>query len=325
MIQLSGKVLISNQRQAAQQAVKAALPEATVSSEAVEILLDKQTPWALVNRPVTDLRREPRSLAERVNQALLGEAVRILEPKETWSLVRTERDGYLGWIHTAALFPCSSEQVTAYQSAANVRVLAELLTAYQEPAHETNAGKLPFGINLPVEQQSGEYSQVRLPDGRLWWVESLGLLPQERWPKPDPEGIAFTLKLMKRFIGVPYMWGGRSAFGFDCSAFAGAFWSFMGIDIPRDADQQFRTGKRVEGSPQPGDILHFGDLADEEPDERQIGRYAAINHAAISLGGDELIHATGAVWGVTYNSLDPASPRYRPWLRTHLAGVRRFS
>jgi esterase/lipase len=67
VIQLSGKVLISNQRQAAQQAVKAAQPEATVSSEDIEILLDKRTPWALVNRPVTDLRREPRRLAERVN------------------------------------------------------------------------------------------------------------------------------------------------------------------------------------------------------------------------------------------------------------------
>ena len=323
-IQLSGKVLTSNQRLAAQQVVKTAQPEATVSSELIEILLDKKTPWALVDRSVTDLRREPHSLGERVNQALLGEAVRILESQATWSLVRTERDGYLGWIHTASLYTCSSEQVIAYHSAANARVLAELLPAYQDPSYETNTGKLPFGINLPIEQQSDGYSQIRLPDGRLWWVESAGLLPQERWPKPDPEGIEFTLDLMKRFIGVPYMWGGRSAFGFDCSAFAGALWSFIGIDLPRDADQQYRTGRRVEGSPQPGDILYFGDLADEEPDERQIGRFSAINHAAISLGGNELIHATGAVWGVTYNSLDPASPRYRPWLHTHLAGARRF-
>jgi gamma-D-glutamyl-L-lysine dipeptidyl-peptidase len=325
VIQLSGKVMISNQRLAALQAVKAVQPEMTVSSEAVEILLDKKTPWALVNRPVTDLRREPRSLAERVNQSLLGEAVRILESQETWSLVRTERDGYLGWIHTAALYPCSAEQVTAYQSAANVRVLAELLTAYHEPASETNAGKLPFGTLLPLVEQSGAYSRVRLPDGRLWWAETSGLLPQARWPKPDPDGIAFTLKLMKRFIGVPYMWGGRTSFGYDCSAFAGTFWAFMGIDIPRDADQQFRAGQSVEGSRQPGDTLYFGDLADEVPDERQIGRFGGINHAAISLGGDELIHATGAVWGVTYNSLDPASPRYRPWLLSHLAGARRFS
>lgn len=325
VIQLSGQVLISNQRQAAQQAVKAAQTEATISSEGVKILLDKRTPWALINRPVTDLRREPRSLAERVNQGLIGEAVRILEAQETWSLVRTERDGYLGWIHTAALYPCSSDQVTAYQAAAKVRVLGELQPAYQESSHEINTGKLPFGANLPLEQQSGGYSQVRLPDGRLWWVESAGLLPQERWPQPDAEGIAFSLSLMKRFIGVPYMWGGRSAFGFDCSAFTNTFWGFMGVNIPRDADQQFQAGRRVEGSPRPGDSLYFGNLADEEPDERQIGRSAAINHAAISLGGDEVIHATGAVWGVTYNSLDPASPRYRPWLRTHLRGIRRFS
>lgn len=324
-LQLSGKVLISNQRQAAQQAVKAVYPEVTVSTESIEVLMDKKTPWALVNRPVTDLRREPRSLAERVNQGLIGEAVRILETQDIWSLVRTERDGYLGWIHTAALYPCSSELVTAYQSEAKVRVFAELLTAYQEASLEHNTGKLPFGVRLPLEQQSGESAQIRLPDGRLWWVESAGLLPKERWPKPDPEGIAFTIGLMKRFVGVPYMWGGRSAFGFDCSAFAGALWDFMGINIPRDADQQFRVGKRVEGSPQPGDILYFGDHDDEEPDERQTGRFAAINHAAISLGGDELIHATGAVWGVTYNSLDPSSPHYRQVLHTHCAGARRFS
>ena len=288
-------------------------------------MLDKNTPWALVNRAVTDIRREPSSLAERVNQGLLGEAVRILETKDIWSLVRTERDSYLGWIHTAALHPCSSEEVTAYQSAARVRVMAEILSAYPEPDSTLNAGKLPFGISLPFEQQIRGYTQIRLPDGRLWWVESSGLLLQEQWPKPDPEGIAFTLSLMKRFIGVPYMWGGRSSFGYDCSALAGTFWGFMGVTIPRDADQQFRAGIPVEGSPQPGDSLYFGDLPEEDPDERQKGRFGAINHAAISLGGDELIHATGAVWGVTYNSLDPSSPRYRLWLREHFAGARRFS
>jgi cell wall-associated NlpC family hydrolase len=176
-----------------------------------------------------------------------------------------------------------------------------------------------------VEKQTDGFSQVRLPDGRLWWVERSGLLAQENWPKPDSQGIAYTIELMKRFIGVPYMWGGRSAFGFDCSAFAGAFWSFMGVDLPRDADQQFQAGKKVEGSPRLGDILYFGDQPDEEPDERQVGRFAAINHAAISLGGDEVIHATGAVWGVTYNSLDPSSPRYRAWLRMHFSGARRFA
>ncbi len=324
-LQLTGQTLLADQRQAARQAVEAACPTATLSAEAVEVLLDEQTPWALVNRAVIDLRRAPRSLAERVNQGLMGEAVRVLQTQETWSLVRAERDGYLGWMHTAALHPCSHEQVAAYQSAAGARVLAEMLPAYQEPAAERHAGKLPFGVNLPVEQESGQFTQLRLPDGRLWWVESAGLLLKARWPKPDPDGIAFALDLMKRFIGVPYLWGGRSAFGFDCSAFAGAFWSFLGVNIPRDADQQFQAGKPVAGSPQPGDILYFGDQPGEEVDERQTGRFAAINHAAISLGGDEVIHSTGAVWGVTFNSLDPASPRYRQWLHTHCAGARRFA
>jgi cell wall-associated NlpC family hydrolase len=92
----------------------------------------------------------------------------------------------------------------------------------------------------------------------------------------------------------------------------------MGVAIPRDADQQFRAGMPVEGAPRAGDLLFFGeatDLGDE---------YTRITHVAISLGGDEFIHANAAAWGVSYNSLDPAAPNYRAWLREHWIGTRRF-
>jgi cell wall-associated NlpC family hydrolase len=108
---------------------------------------------------------------------------------------------------------------------------------------------------------------------------------------------------MRRFIGTPYLWGGRSPFGFDCSGLAGAFWGFMGVTIPRDADQQFRAGIPVEGTPQPGDLIFFGEHDPDQPN----ARYASIDHVAISLGGDEVIHATSGAGGVVLNSLDPDS------------------
>ena len=323
---LAGQVLTEEQRRASYEAVAANAPGKQVSVEGVDVLLDEETPWALVNRTVTDLRREPRSLAERLSQALLGDPVRILRNEGEWSQVRMERDGYLGWMHTISLYRCTQKEAATYRSACADRVRVGLLAAYlgASPSTGQEAGRLPFGVLAQVTAQSKTTCQVRLPDGRAWWVESSGLLPLDSWPCPDQVGIACTLDLMKQFSGVPYLWGGRSPYGFDCSGFTATFWDFMGVSLPRDADQQSQVGEPVTGSLQPGDLLFFGNLVEEKPDNRQVDRYSSISHVAVSLGGDEIIHANGTSWGVSYNSIDPASPRFRPWLREHYVGARRY-
>jgi cell wall-associated NlpC family hydrolase len=286
--------------------------------------LDGSVPWILINRPVDDLRREPSRASERVSQALLGEAAHLLDVQGDWSLIALEHDGYLGWIHSAALYPCLQADVVSWQSACQAKVIAELLPAWQaDPSIQVGmrpAGKLPFGVYLPVEQWEGECDLVRLPDGRVWWVVHSGLLPLDQQPKPDGTGIPFTLNLMQRFVGVPYLWGGRTPFGFDCSGFTQAFWGFMGISIPRDADLQYQAGFPIDVPPQPGDLLFFGEADESQPSTR----FASISHVAISLGADEIIHSNGAAWGVSYNSLNPDRPAYRAWLREHLVGARRF-
>ena len=300
-----------------------------VDSDLIQILLLDSTPWALVNRSVSDLRREPRNLSERVSQGLLGESVRILQGHGEWSWVRMEHDGYMGWMHTAALYPCSQEDVTAYQASCKWLVLDELLPATAQPVYPTTqgadeevhwTGKLPFGIRLPLEGLMGNSAQVRLPDGQLCWVQASGLLSMEDCPKPDLPGINLALKRMQRLTGVPYLWGGRTPFGYDCSGLSQMFLSFLGIHAPRDADQQYRAGEPVAGDPQPGDLLFFGEQRTTQPQ----ARFASITHVGISLGGEQIIHANGATWSVAINSLDPREPTYRAWLRENLVGVRRF-
>ncbi len=314
---LTGRVLTADQRQAAY----AVLPAKPAQDE-VRVLLTDDTPWALVNRSISDVRCEPDGLAEQINQALLGEAARILEEQGDWALVRQERDGYIGWTRASALHRCSQQETNAYRAACDVLAVAELAQAHSSPTRVgSGVGKLPFGIALPVVDRQGSLAAVRLPDGRVWWVEQADLLPVAQRPKPDEAGIAFTLNLIRRFIGVPYLWGGRSPFGYDCSGLAQTFWGLMGVAIPRDADQQFLAGQPVKGTLQPGDLLFFGDQGD---DGSGRVRYSRINHVAISLGGDEIIHANGGTWSIAYNSLNPASPIYRADLRKHLAGVRRF-
>ncbi|MBI5564061.1 MAG: C40 family peptidase, partial [Chloroflexi bacterium] len=287
----------------------------------VRVLLNGDTPWALVNRSVADVRREPRSGAEQITQLLIGEAVRVLDERDSWLLIRTEHDGYIGWSRADALHICDQHAVDKYQSAARWLIAAPLAAAYDGPARSaTMIGQLPFGARLPLVEETPNFIWLRLPDGRVWWSARSDGLPKAQQPRPTKAGITATLDRIQHFVGTPYVWGGRSPFGYDCSGLAQAFYRFMGVSIPRDADQQFVAGAPVEGTPQPGDLLFFGgddgDLIDL--------RHAHITHVAVSLGGDEVIHANGTTWNIAYNSLDPASPIYRAWLKERLVGVRRF-
>ncbi len=313
---LSGRVLIEEQHQAALKVLPV-----KPKDDQIKVLLMDDTPWALINRSVADVRRTRDGLAEQITQMLIGEAVRVLEDRGYWSLVRAERDGYVGWTRTAAVQLSDRKAVRAYQKSANVLVRVGLAPAFDRPSRRAlQVGALPFAAALPMVETRRGWAAIRLPDDRVWWVKAADLLPLSDRPKPNAAGMAFTLDLIKPFVGTPYLWGGRSPYGYDCSGLAQTFWGFMGVQIPRDADQQFRTGKIVKGKPRPGDLLFFGGDDSDLNDQR----HQRITHVVISLGGDELIHANGGSWSIATNSLNPASPIYRADLRESLVGVRRY-
>lgn len=324
-LKLLGRVLIGTQRGAVLDLFQGRRVE-----DEIQILLDERTPWALANRSVCDLRREPHNRSERSSQILLGEAVRVLEGRGEWAQVRLENDGYIGWTQSAGLHACEGEEAAGYRQSSTFLVQAETAPAYLSPddweaEKPVEVGKVSFGMTLPVSERSEVMAAIRKPDGGRWWVADAALLPISERPRPDAGGVAYSLKLLRRFIGVPYLWGGRSAFGFDCSGLAQTYLGFLGIQIPRDSDQQFRAGWSIEGEFQPGDLLFFGEAGDEDygPGDAAAPE-RPITHVAIYLGGDICLHANGSAWGVSYNSLDPASPLYRDWLKKNLAGGRRY-
>lgn len=316
---LTGQTLTGEQRQA----VLDLFPGRALEDK-IQVLLAESTPWALVTRGVTDLRREPRRLSERFSQALLGEAVRILEEGGDWIKVRLENDGYIGWMQESALHRCEKTQVDRFRDTCNHLIIEETAAVFDSSVNGNEIGKLPFGVSVPVIDREKGMAGLRLPNGSCWWVDEKALLPLSNRPQPTMEGISRALDRIQGFMGVPYLWGGRTPFGFDCSGLASTFWGFMGVQLPRDADQQSKIGTPVEAQILPGDLLFFGESREDTLPGEPGGEAHKITHVTISLGGSQFIHATGSRDCVTVNSIDPENPAYSEWLEKHLVCVRRL-
>lgn len=320
-VKVCGQVLEAHQKET----LCAALEDIAATEEDIAVLLKADTPWALVSRVVSDLFGRPDGLAERLNQALLGDPVRILEQNDHWARVQLGRDGYLGWIHREALWACDARACRDYLEACRHLVLAPLADAWDSPdGAAQKLGMLPLGLKVCVRETRAGFAAISLPDERRWWVRQESLLPDSSWPRADESGIRTCLGLVRRLVGVPYLWGGCTPFGYDCSGLTQVFWSLMGVNLHRDADQQYRQGTAVAVTPdgcgaQPGDLLFFG-----KPGNRETGDQPEIPHVALSLGDADYLHANGSAWSLTCNSLSPAAPHYRADLHRSLLGVRRY-
>ncbi len=309
---LSGEVLDQYLRQSLLSTLRLQLPSVT--------LIDQITPLrenataAIIRRAVVNVHAQAKPKSEVVTQALFGELIEVLRSTPGWSFVRIVADGYLGWVAEHALAPATLPGPSHFAT-------ANLAPCFRQPNSGEVIGQLPFNVAVAVVERAEEWSGVAAPDNQVWWVRADDLTPLDDRPVPDAAGMQTMLARMGRFVGTPYFWGGRSPFGYDCSGFAQTALRSMGVSVLRDADQQYGEGDEVDGLSQPGDLLFFG-----RPGYRASGiaRTAGVDHVALSLGGWDILHATGAVWSVTRNSLDPASPVYRRGLAESYLGARRF-
>ena len=277
------------------------------------------TALGLVRVSVANVKSRPSHPAEMASQAVMGWAVRVLKRQAGWYYVHTEPDHYLGWIEELQIVLPASDALRAWETAPRVIVTAPI--AFVREAANDDAAPISdvvMGSLLRRVSAEGGWIKVDLPDERQGYLRSAAAADYAEWQasrKPSADAVESTARL---FMGVPYLWGGTSSKGFDCSGFAKTVLRMNGIELPRDTDQQAREGTAVPiddalSQVRKGDLLFFGAKATADRPER-------VSHVGIAVGGGEFIHASGLV---RRNSLLPSSPIYSESLRARLLHVRR--
>jgi len=171
---------------------------------------------ALVSVPVAELRRRPSHASELVTQALLGEPLEIATRTADRKWFRVKRwDGYRGWTRAWSVTPVSVAASEQWEAGLRVLVAARSARVMDAPGGLGRVVfELPLGTRLPELAHRGTWVRVALPDGRAGWVRGslLAAIPVR------PQGQASVLRAAREFTGAPYLWGGITPWGCDCSA-----------------------------------------------------------------------------------------------------------
>lgn len=229
--------------------------------------------FGICNQSIVPCRREPAHRSEMVTQLLFGEHFTVLEQKEDWALVKTAADHYECWIAASQFLPIKPatfellEKTRQPLAAQPVQQLQHKNSSTQLTIVQGSV--LPFlrGRNFSLGSQNYEYTgEHTLPD-------------------PAKISRAKVVASSKPLLNTPYLWGGRTMFGIDCSGFLQLAFKLNGMQLPRDAWQQAELGEPlsfVEES-QPGDLAFF---------DNEEGR---IIHVGLIIEGGQIIHASGRV------------------------------
>lgn len=223
--------------------------------------------YAICTVAAAAVRKEPNHRSEMVNQLLFGETMQVLEEKEEWFKVRSTYDEYEGWLTYHLISEIDEQMATKPLE----YVAISLLNVVQSPTGSMNVS---IGSHL-----TGYHSQKE-----FLWNEDFVYTGSVKNLKGVYDGSSIARSAFD-WLNAPYLWGGKTIFGVDCSGFAQTVYKIFGIKLKRDAWQQAEQGNAVSSLSKAKE----GDLAFFHNESRRI------THVGIVLEGNKIIHASGRV------------------------------
>ncbi|MBN1350697.1 C40 family peptidase [candidate division KSB1 bacterium] len=270
---------------------------------------------AVVRLSVADLRRQPAVDAELLNQALLGSQVRLLKKhhRNNWYLCQLD-DQYIGWINPGALVIGDSELLELWIRKEKVLVLDQFGVVVRDKGSSSVAvTDVVCGNLLAKLEEDADWVKVETPSGQVGFIQKEAVIDFDDWMKQPAASAETIIEKAFQFYGFPYLWGGTSSKGMDCSGFTKTVFRMSRIFLPRDANMQVDIGEAVSIDNQltnlkPADLLFFGDNN-------------KITHVGIYIGNLQFIHSDGYV---RLNSFVPGTENYSEYRRNGLMRVKRI-
>ncbi|MBO3698484.1 C40 family peptidase [Roseivirga sp. E12] len=224
----------------------------------------------VVRLSIVPMRADQSDASEMISQLLFGEHYRVLEVSEDNSWVKVENafDSYQGWIDVKQHHSISSEYFEQIESS-EYKICTELLSKIlfnHQVSFITCGAILPL-LNNPIFKEEGNV----VFNGNAKSVH-------------QKVGATALISTAKMYLNTPYLWGGRSPFGIDCSGFSQVVFRMSGYRLPRDSSQQIMKGEEIKfDEHEPGDLAFF------------TNKEGKMNHVGILIGEGEVIHASGQV------------------------------
>jgi hypothetical protein len=245
---------------------------------------------ALVRAATAPVYEDPALPAPQITQAVLGTRLELLTRSEPWCRVRLE-DGYIGWVHQGYLQFGGEDWAYGWERGTRGEPSISLGAELIDEAGRVFA-RLPWGARCVRFSQE----QYELPDGRRGAIGSGEVVPVDRITDWFPARGDSVTRTARRWIGAPYLWGGVTTSGVDCSGLVQAVFWLHGVALPRDSDQQSHMGDEVDPGADfenlnPGDLVFFSETGKR------------VTHVVISMGGPHIVHSALTNGGVDLNNL----------------------
>lgn len=261
--------------------------------------------YAFITTNISDLWAEPKFNCERVSQLFFGDPIRIMSQRAGY-FKAARVDNYTGWVDERF---CRMIGAREYKEMVNS---SSSVVISMRAALRNNTGRIeePFflfyGTRLRTRKLSKGESRIIIPSGLGLTIKTSQLRSITRTMSKDLTGRKIVTEARK-FLGLPYLWGGISSVGVDCSGLVQTVFSVLGFNLPRDTKDQISCGMEVSReSVKSGDLLFFK------------------RHVAIAIDNNRIIHSSVSGGGVRENSICQSMPGYREDLDLEYKTARRI-